>query len=312
MKSLNLHQDFAAKISKLEEEVRITPYHKGTEHHIGRLKAKIAKLKQKEEEQVTKGGGRFGFIPKKGGDATVVLIGPPSVGKSTLLNKLTRAHARVEEWPFTTLSVIPGMLEYQGAKIQIFDLPGIISGAAAGMGRGRKVLSATRSADLLILMVDIKTRSLIKTILKELKQACLPVGRAGVNLPILVVVNKIDLIGKTISRNDEILISAENEIGLEDLKKQIWQKLKLMRIYLVRDKVLAKRGSYLKPKGKEPDFNSPLIMKEGQKVEDVAKKIFPDEREIKQILLWGPSAHFPAQQVSLAQPLQDGDILSFN
>jgi small GTP-binding protein len=291
MKSLNLHQDFAAKISKLEEEIRKTPYHKGTEHHIGRLKAKIAKLKQ-QEEQATKTRGRFGFMPKKEGDATVVLIGPPSVGKSTLLNKLTKAHARVEEWPFTTLTVVPGMLEYQGAKIQIFDLPGIISGVSAGVGRGREVLSATCSADLLILMVDIKTRSLIKTILKELKQA-------GVNLPILVVVNKIDLIGKTISRNDEILISVEKEIGLTDLKKQIWQKLKLMRIYL-------------KPKGKEPDFNSPLIMKEGQKVEDVVQEIFPDEREIKQILLWGPSAHFPAQQVSLAQPLQDGDILSFN
>jgi len=291
MKKLDLKENITLKIAQLEEELRITPYHKGTEHHIGRLRAKIAKLKQKEEEQITKGSGRFGFIPKKTGDATVVLIGPPSVGKSTLLNKLTKAHARVESWPFTTVRVIPGMMDFQGAKIQIFDLPGIISGAAAGMGRGREVLSATRSADLLILMVDIKTRDRAKAILKELK-------RANVNLPILVVVNKIDLIGKTASQNDEFLISAEKEIGLDDLKKQIWQKLKLMRIYL-------------KPKGKEPDFNSPLIMKEGQKVEDVVQKIFPDEREIKQILLWGPSAHFPAQQVSLAQPLQDGDILSF-
>jgi len=290
MKTIDSHQDLTAKISKLEEEVRITPYHKGTEHYIGRLRAKIAKLKQKEEEQVAK-GGRFGFIPKKGGDATVVLIGPPSVGKSTLLNKLTQAHARVESWPFTTVRVIPGMWDYQGAKIQIFDLPGIISGVSAGVGRGREVLSATCSADLLILMVDIKTRSLIKTILKELKQA-------GVNLPILVVVNKIDLIGKTISRNDEILISVEKEIGLTDLKKQIWQKLKLMRIYL-------------KPKGKEPDFNSPLIMKEGQKVEDVVQEIFPVEKKINQIFLWGPSARFPGQQVSLNHQLEDEDILSF-
>lgn len=303
MKPPTPSKDFASKIAKFEEEIRITPYHKGTEHYIGRLKAKIAKLKQQESE-ITKAGGRFGFIPKKEGDATVVLIGPPSVGKSTLLNKLTKAHARVESWPFTTMRVIPGMMDFQGAKIQIFDLPGIISGAAAGMGRGREVLSATRSADLLILMVDIKTRDKAKAILKELK-------RASVNLPILVVVNKIDLIGKTASCNDEILISAENEIGLDELKKQIWQKLKLIRVYLVRDKVLAKRGSYLKPKGKEPDFNSPLIMKEGQRVEDVAQKTFPEERKFNQILLWEPSARFPAQQVSLNHQLKDEDILSF-
>ena len=292
MKNINQPKDFASKITKLEEEIRTTPYHKGTEHYIGRLRAKIAKLRQKEEEQFSKSGGRFGFIPKKTGDATIVLIGPPSVGKSTLLNKLTQAQSRVEAWPFTTVKVVPGMWDYQGAKIQIFDLPGIISGAAVGAGRGREILSATRSADLLILMVDLKTRIKIKTILKELKQS-------EVNLPILTVVNKVDLIEKTIDQGNEILISVEKEIGLDDLKKQIWQKLKLMRVYL-------------KPKGKEPDFNAPLIMREGQRVEDVAQKTFPEERKFSQVLLWGPSARFPAQQVSLTHQLQDGDILNFS
>jgi len=292
MKNPTPSKDFTAKIAQLKEEIRTTPYHKGTEHYIGRLKARIAKLKQKEEEQFSKGGGHFGFIPKKEGDATVVLIGPPSVGKSTLLNKLTQAHARVESWPFTTVTVVPGMMEFQGAKIQIFDLPGIISGAAIGVGRGREILSATRSADLLILMVDVKTKGQIKSILKEIKQV-------GMVLPILNVVNKIDLIGEINHQNDLVFISAEHGIGLEDLKKKIWEKLRLMRIYL-------------KKKGQEPDFNSPLIMKEGQKVDDVAQKTFPPDKKINQILLWGPSARFPAQQVSLSQQLKDGDILSFS
>lgn len=284
--------DFAQRISQLEEEIRTTPYHKGTEHHIGKLRAKIAKLKNQEEQTIKKSGGHFGFIPKKGGDATIVLIGPPSVGKSTLLNKLTQAQSRVESWPFTTVKVVPGMWDYQGAKIQIFDLPGILTGAALGVGRGREVLSATRSADLLIVMVDVKTKTQIKNILKELKQV-------GVSLPVLTVVNKIDLIKQTNHQEDIIFVSVEKEIGLEDLKQRIWQKLGLMRIYL-------------KPKGKETDFQSPLIMKEGQTVDEVAKKTFTEERIFTQILLWGPSARFPAQQVSLTHQLQDGDILSFS
>ena len=292
MKKTDSHKiDLVAKITRLEEEIRKTPYHKGTEHYIGKLRAKIAKLK-KQEEQSHKDGSRFGFIPRKEGDATVVLIGPPSVGKSTLLNKLTKAHARIESWPFTTLTVIPGMWDYQGAKIQIFDLPGIIKGAAIGVGRGREVLSAARIADLLILMVDVKTKNQIENILKELKQV-------GVDLSILTVINKIDLIGETNHQGDLIFISAEHGIGLEDLKKKIWEKLRLIRVYL-------------KKKGKKPDFKVPLIMKEGQTVGEVAQKTFPEDKKINQILLWGSSARFPGQQVSLSHQLQDEDILNFS
>lgn len=291
MKTLKPKIDFESKIAQIEEEIRTTPYHKGTEHHIGKLRAKIAKLKNQEEQAIKKSGGYFGFIPKKSGDATIVLIGPPSVGKSTLLNKLTQAHSRVESWPFTTLKVMPGMMDYQGAKIQIFDLPGILVGAAKGVGRGREVLSATRSAELLILMFDFKTKSQIKSLLKELKQV-------GVNLPILVVINKVDLIDKTNSLSGEIVISAEKEIGLKELKKEIWQKLNLIRIYL-------------KPKGGEPDLNKPLIMKEKNTVQIVIEKIFPEDKKITQVLLWGPSARFPGQKVSFSQTLQDGDTLTF-
>jgi len=287
-----MSDDIDSKIRAIKEEIRKTPYHKGTEHYIGHLKAKLAKLKRRQEQAKPRGKGK-GFALKKSGDATVVLVGPPSVGKSSLLNKLTRARARVEEWPFTTLEVIPGMLQYKGAHIQILDLPGLIKGAAKGIGRGREVLSVAREADLLILMVDLKTKHKISSILKELKEL-------GVSLPILVVVNKIDLAQK-ISYSVKpkwIYLSVLKKRGLVTLKKAIWQKLKLIRIYL-------------KPKGKKPDFEEPLILKKAAKVSDVAKKIFPEEREFKQILLWGPSARFPGQQVSLNHQLKDEDILCF-
>ena len=157
------------KIKAIEEEMKRTQVHKHTEHHIGLLKAKLSKLKAElEQGQRSKSSGSLGFDVKKGGDCTIVLIGLPSVGKSTLLNQLTNAKSKVGAYAFTTLTVVPGLLEYKGAKMQILDLPGIIAGAANGTGRGRRVLSVARNADLILLILDVFQPDQICTLRKEL------------------------------------------------------------------------------------------------------------------------------------------------
>jgi small GTP-binding protein len=142
------------KIKQIEEEMKKTQINKKTEHHIGLLKAKLARLREELESSTSKGGGEA-FEIRKGGDATVVLIGLPSVGKSTILNRLTNAKSKVAAYAFTTLTVVPGILRLNGADIQILDLPGIISGASSGRGRGRRVLSVARNADLVLLVLDV-------------------------------------------------------------------------------------------------------------------------------------------------------------
>jgi len=145
------------KIKAIQDQIHQTQLNKATEHHIGLLKAKIAKLKREQETVQTKKTGisSDGFDVKRSGDATVVFIGLPSVGKSTLLNKLTGSRSAVAAYQFTTLTVVPGMMEYRGARIQVLDLPGIIEGASKGKGLGKRILSVARSADLVILVLDV-------------------------------------------------------------------------------------------------------------------------------------------------------------
>ena len=145
------------KIKSIQDEMAKTKINKATEHHIGLLKAKIAKLKREQEENVIKKSGmkQDGFDVRRTGDATVVFIGLPSVGKSTLLNKMTSANSTIGAFTFTTLTVVPGMMTYRGAKIQVLDLPGIIKGASTGKGLGKRILSVARTADLVILLLDV-------------------------------------------------------------------------------------------------------------------------------------------------------------
>lgn len=144
------------KIKAIKDEMAKTQINKATEHHVGLLKAKLAKLKRDQEDAKAKSSGSsIGFDIKRTGDATVVFIGLPSVGKSTLLNRLTGAKSAVAAFQFTTTTVIPGMMEHRGAKIQVLDLPGIIKGASTGKGLGKRVLAVAKSADLVLIILDV-------------------------------------------------------------------------------------------------------------------------------------------------------------
>src|SRR5438132_523408 len=96
-----------------------TQKNKATEGHLGLLKAKMAKLKREliEGSKASAGGGGEGFDVSKTGDARVGLIGFPSVGKSTLLTKLTGTFSEAADYEFTTLTCIPGVYKYKGSKI---------------------------------------------------------------------------------------------------------------------------------------------------------------------------------------------------
>ncbi len=154
------------KIKELEDLISKSKYNKSTQHAIGLYKAQLAKLKEKQK---ARGGGKKGegYAVRKTGDGTVVLLGFPSVGKSTLLNALTNANSAVAAYAFTTLTVIPGILEHKHAKIQVLDVPGVVHGAAAGTGRGKEVLAVIRNADLILILIDPFHPEHLNALLKE-------------------------------------------------------------------------------------------------------------------------------------------------
>lgn len=189
-------------IRELEQELSKTKYNKRTQKAVGILKAKIAQLKEKQQSR--SGPKTYGFAVSKSGDATVILVGFPSVGKSTLLNALTGTESEVAAYAFTTLSVIPGLLKYKSAKIQILDVPGIVEGAASGRGRGKEVLQMTRNADLVIILLDIFHPEHLPVIKRELHDTHLRINesrpdvsitkkeRGGLDIGSTVKLTKID------------------------------------------------------------------------------------------------------------------------
>lgn len=171
------------KIKRIEDDLLRTQVNKKTEHHVGLLRAKLAKLKaEQEEQQSRKSGSSIGYDVKKSGDATVVLVGLPSVGKSTLLNRITNAKSKVASYQFTTLEVVPGVMDYKGARIQVLDLPGIVQGASSGRGLGKRVLAVARNADLVLFMVDVFQPEARAILEKELRSTGIRVDQKRPNV----------------------------------------------------------------------------------------------------------------------------------
>ncbi|EPQ10143.1 Developmentally-regulated GTP-binding protein 2 [Myotis brandtii] len=155
-----------------------------TEYHLGLLKAKLAKYRaQLLEPSKSASSKGEGFDVMKSGDARVALIGFPSVGKSTFLSLMTSTASEAASYEFTTLTCIPGVIEYKGANIQLLDLPGIIEGAAQGKGRGRQVIAVARTADVVIMMLDATKGEVQRSLLeKELESVGIRLNKHKPNI----------------------------------------------------------------------------------------------------------------------------------
>lgn len=270
------------KIFLLEKLISLAPKHKGAEKLRASLRARLAKLKRElERKQKRKVGKRIAFT--KTGDALVCLIGLTNSGKSSLLASLTEAKPKISEIPFTTTEPEQGMLDYDGCKIQIVELPAIKEKFNS------IYLSILHQADLIVI---------VATSNEEIEKVLDFLDRFSVEKEILIVHSKCDLLVK-VPAKAEISVSSLKKENIEELKKKIFEKLKLIRVYT-------------KEPGKKPE-KEPVILKKGSTIKDLALEIHKDFiKKFSYAIVFGKSVKFQGQRCGLDHTLEDKDIVEIH
>ena len=303
------------KIAALQEMTSATPKHKGTDHLRAELRSRMARLTADLAKPRATSSGPQPFSLRKEGAGQAVLIGLPNSGKSQLLASLTGAAARVAAYPFTTQAPQPGIVRYQNVGIQLVDTPAIND-----QDMQTRLFSLLRNTDLLVVVVDLSVDAV-----QQMEDILAELGRWGYRLlglgeepardeprvekrAVLVgskadAPGALDQLGKLEvmfgSRLEITMVSALEDVGLDDLSERMFLALGLVRVYA-------------KAPGEAATYESPIVLARGSNVQDAAASLHKDwQRRLKYSLLWG-SGKFEGQRVGRDYVVSDGDILEFH
>ena len=303
------------KVEALEAMLAIMPKHKGTDHLRAELRRRLAKHQEEAQRRPSTGKKGSSYNIRREGAGQIVLVGLPNAGKSQLVSTLTEAAPEVADYPFTTKVPAPGMMKFENIQIQLVDMPPLTDREAKPW-----LSHLLRNADVLLVMIDLGEDPLLQmnAILAELEGMKVKlIGMEvkdefliGVALKkSLIVGNKNDL--NNAVENYKLLqsrygdklpvvsIAAQKGIGLEEMKRTIYNMLDIIRVYT-------------KSPGAKADLNEPVILKTGSTVEDAAGSVHKDFlRNLKYAQVWG-SGKFDGQKVSREYVLEDGDVLEFH
>jgi small GTP-binding protein len=299
------------KIAALEEMLAIMPKHKGTDHLRAELRARIAKLTQLAAKK--SGARRASLVIEKEGAAQVAVIGLPNAGKSQLVASITNASPAVAEYPLTTHSATPGMMEFENIKIQLIDTPPLVPQAIEFW-----LAPLLRRADALLILVDLSNAPLeqMEAVITQLQKMRIVIDDGGADSEFTIWHKKALIIGNKLDQDNAsrnytalknkyegqfplISISAKQGTGLEELKAKIYEVLDIIRVYT-------------KVPGKKPDFTDPIILNRGSTLADAAAEVHKDfAAKLKYARIWGSGKH-DGVMAKRDHVLQDGDIIELH
>ncbi len=330
------------RIEALEEMLRVIPKHKGTDHLRGNLRKRLSQLREEARSAPSGAGKRVdpGYVPPQGA-GQVLLLGRANVGKSALLAAMTNAEPAVAEYPYTTQRPLPGMAFFEDVPIQLVDTP-----AADPAVFPTWMNPALRNADLAVAVLDPSMPGVLGALdtMAELagrgrvslvpawwaldEVAAAAEGEADlsgqelddadllarldpgdVELPVLVVVNKVDLpdqpdefevLQELVGDDWPILpVSAVSAEGLDRLAEALFRALRVIRVYA-------------KPPGKPASMKEPILLPIGATVRDMARTIHRDiERQLRFARIWCDRYH-SGQRIPREQVLEDGDVVEIH
>jgi len=314
-KRFELSKDIDEKVEILQEMLAIMPKHKGTDKLRGEVRSRLASLKKEAQKRPAK-RKRQGYYINRQGAAQIALVGAPNVGKSRLVASLTNADTEVASYPFTTARPVVGMMPYEDINMQLIDTPPI-----TGDYMDTFLPDVLRRVDLILLIANIGSDAALEQIdnviakLAEFKIKLtadeLQNGDEYLCKKNIIVANKEDLEGSQEildivkefyeQRFPIIAVSAENGSGLEQLKKQVFDTLHIMRIYT-------------KSVGKKVDLVDPIILSRGSTVLEAAAEIHKEFFEnLKFARVWGDGENvYDGQRVSRDHTLEDRNIVEFH
>lgn len=304
------------QVACLEQMLQLIPKHKGTEHLQADLKTRLKEARS--DVQSEKSAGKKGLsyrIPRQGA-GTVLIIGGPNAGKSSIVDHLTNAEPDVAPYPFTTREPFPAMMPWSDVLVQLIDTPPVSEAHFEPY-----INSFTRTADLVLLCMDGSSDDAPEetaAVIRQLESRKTLLSEATgfdeddfskLHVKTRLVVTRADdpdvdtrlefLWDMTSRKLPLVLVEFDREESREALRDSIYESLRVIRVYT-------------KAPGKPPVYEEPFTVPVGGTVEDLARQVHRDLADkLKYARIWGAEVH-DGQSVGREHVLHDGDMLELH